>query len=100
MKMLPIKAQDGGYQNREAIEPGNQARTKSTRLRGVITPPHGRLKKQILDEIIEVTNFHRKHALRHFYSPAARSNLATEHVNLSWEVEILQYCEQPVEEKG
>jgi hypothetical protein len=53
MKMLPIKSQHGGYQNREAFELGNQAELIEA-IAGRYHAAARTEKKQILDEFIEV----------------------------------------------
>lgn len=63
MKMLPVQIRHDGKRKREATEFGKQTRidrsdSESISIRTRIE------KKNILDEFIEVTGFHRKHAIR------------------------------------
>jgi hypothetical protein len=69
--MLPVEIRHDGRQKREAIEFGNQTRTDPGNSR---TVPLGQAVREEdnLDEFIEVTGFHRKHAIRALKRPAEK----------------------------
>ena len=85
MNMLPINVRHDGRQKREATEFGNRELIQAIAERYHAA---GRTqKKQILDEFIKVTGYHRKHAIRALRrtsgkgaEPAPRSRLYDEAV--------------------
>ena len=64
MKMLPVEVRHGGKQNREATEHGHKTRIDRIDRCERYRSANRIEKKKSLDEFIEVTGFHRKHAIR------------------------------------
>lgn len=63
MKMLPVESQYGGRRKQDAIELDNQTGTDPNDIGTLSRGAAGR-QKMIPDEFVEVTGFHRKHAIR------------------------------------
>jgi hypothetical protein len=84
--MLPVEFRHDGEQDREATELGNQTRIDQAiaeRYHSAARPE----KKKVLDEFIQVTGYHRKHAIRALRktseisaAPAPRSRIYDEAV--------------------